>query len=100
MTDLQDLVWPNGDKTLAETLGDWFSAQRSRTEIGLSLTSEIQIGLGMQAGDWARLGEILNFFAIELTTLVGAVALIATEVDRQAGRTNGDLHGKYPFLYG
>lgn len=100
MSDEPVLKWPNGDKTLAETFGDWLKAQRECSEIGRRvLAAAGQTNLGLRPGDWAGLAETLNFLAVETNTVLGAVAILTAEVDRIARRTNTDLHARYPFLF-
>jgi hypothetical protein len=100
MADEPKITWPNGDKTLAETIGDWVKARRVRTELGRTLNSgRNTASFGIGVGDWQRLGEVMSFQFDETHTVLGALAILATEVDRQAGRTNNNLHGKYPFLF-
>jgi len=54
MADEPKITWPNGDKTLAETIGDWVKARRVRTELGRTLNSgRNTASFGIGVGDWS-----------------------------------------------
>lgn len=101
MTDEPVINWPNGDKSLAETIGEWAAQMRAKSTIGRELmVNRNQAGVPLNAGDWTQLAAVLNFIANELAMLLGAVTALAIEADNKADRPNPNLHDRFPFLYG